>query len=131
MGNPNPKISEKFLKLTRPIAPIPGDEPLAAKPVAVRIGVSVYESVNRLGKAARVGWLRRVITEAAQRELMGNVTDVSNASQSPGVAQSGLLITGNPAVKDVSPPGPGEKPETTPRGTKRGRKPKGENHAKP
>jgi hypothetical protein len=99
-------------------------EPLAAKPTQVRLPVRVEQAIRRLNNH-KSPWLRRVITEAAQRELMGNVTDVSNASQSPGVAQSGLLITGNPAVKDVSPPGPGsEKP-------KRGRKPKGENHANP
>ena len=108
MGNPNPKVSEKFLKLTRPIAPIPGNEPLAAKPVAVRIGVSVYDSVNRLSKADRVGWLRRVITEAAQRELMTDVTDVADV--------------GNDA--DTKP----VMEATVPSVPKRGRKTKGEIH---
>ncbi len=106
MGNPNPKISEKFLKLTRPIAPIPGNEPLASKPVAVRIGVSVYESVNRLSKSDRVGWLRRVITEAAQRELMGN----------------------EPAAVDVADTRPGDVAAAVATPKRRGRKPKGETH---
>ena len=112
MGNPNPKISEKFLKLTRPIAPVPGNEPLAAKPVAVRIGVSVYDSVNRLSKADRVGWLRRVITEAAQRELMGNAPQASLDSSTN--VEMGL--------------NPGSSGDGVAAPKRRGGKPKGETH---
>jgi hypothetical protein len=64
-GNPNPVLTPEFL--TQRIQPI-GDMP--DEPLAVRVGRSVCESVSTLSQRDRINWLRRVITEAAQRELM-------------------------------------------------------------
>lgn len=69
-GNPNPVLTPEFLaQRIQPIGDMP-DEPLGEKPLAVRVGRSIYESVSALSQRDRINWLRRVITEAAQRELM-------------------------------------------------------------
>lgn len=49
-----------------------GDEPLSKRVIGVRLPESVYEVVHRLPD--RTEWLRRVISEAAQRELMNDDT---------------------------------------------------------
>jgi hypothetical protein len=45
-----------------------GDEPLADKALSVRVEQDVDRAVRSLPN--RTQWLRRVITEAAQRELL-------------------------------------------------------------
>lgn len=47
-----------------------GDEPLSKQVVGVRLPESIHALVQTLPD--RTEWLRRVITEAAQRELMGD-----------------------------------------------------------
>jgi len=47
-----------------------GDEPLSKQVIGVRLPESVYEAVHNLPN--RTEWLRRVISEAAQRELMND-----------------------------------------------------------
>ncbi|MBD1871822.1 hypothetical protein H6F95_31865 [Cyanobacteria bacterium FACHB-471] len=42
-------------------------EPLASKATQVRLPISVSKAVEELGKQ-KTAWLRRVISEAAQRE---------------------------------------------------------------
>jgi hypothetical protein len=69
-GNPSPVLTKEFLKQRiKPIGDMP-NEPLGEKPLAVRVGKSVYESVSSLDQRDRINWLRRVITDAAKRELM-------------------------------------------------------------
>jgi hypothetical protein len=69
-GNPNPVLTSEFLaQRIQPIGDMP-NEPLGEKPLAVRVGKSIYESVSTLNQRDRINWLRRIITEAAQRELM-------------------------------------------------------------
>jgi hypothetical protein len=69
-GNPNPLLTKEFLEQRiKPIGDMP-NEPLGEKPLAVRVGKSVYESVSSLNQRDRINWLRRVITDAAKRELM-------------------------------------------------------------
>lgn len=69
-GNPKPVITPEFeAAKIKPIGDLP-DEPLGEKPLAVRVGKSIYESVSTLSQKDRINWLRRVITEAAERELM-------------------------------------------------------------
>lgn len=46
-----------------------GPEPLAKKAKSVRLPKSIDELVNRLPSVQRSDWLRRVIGEAAMREL--------------------------------------------------------------
>lgn len=48
-------------------API-GEETMVDKPVSVRLPLEVYKLIAPLPKRAE--WLRRVISEAAERELM-------------------------------------------------------------
>lgn len=45
-----------------------GDEPMAEKPLTVRVPVDVDAAVRALDKPS--DWLRRVITEAARKELI-------------------------------------------------------------
>ncbi len=60
-------------------------EPLADKPTQVRLPVSIEQAIRRLD-THKSPWLRRVITEAAQRELMGDTpqSGLNDANNSPG-----------------------------------------------
>lgn len=49
-----------------------GDEPLSKQVVGVRLPESIHAMVQTLPH--RTEWLRRVITEAVQRELMADAT---------------------------------------------------------
>jgi pyrimidine operon attenuation protein/uracil phosphoribosyltransferase len=53
-------------------APV-GDQALADRPTQVRLTVEIDEVVRSLPNRAE--WLRRVITEAAQRELLSSGTE--------------------------------------------------------
>ncbi len=64
MGNPKPKLEN-----LKPFSPI-GSEALADKQIQVRLPKDVDEAVRSLPD--KTDWLRRVIVEAAKRELMGN-----------------------------------------------------------
>ncbi|MDX2096429.1 MAG: hypothetical protein SFW36_01520 [Leptolyngbyaceae cyanobacterium bins.59] len=70
MPNPHPVQSQKFLdKQFKPQGTIPSDKPLSKKAIAVKLPEDIDEVVRALPNSAE--WLRRVITEAARRELMG------------------------------------------------------------
>jgi hypothetical protein len=62
MPNPNPR--------TEFLVPIPriGDEPLATQVLGTKVPKDIDAAVRALPN--RSEWLRRVITEAAQRELL-------------------------------------------------------------
>lgn len=65
---PNPRGNVKTLK---PFAKTyEGDAALSSKPLAVKVPLRVDSVVRQLPNKAE--WLRRVITEAAERELMEN-----------------------------------------------------------
>ncbi len=49
----------------------PNPEPLADKALSVRLPVLMDAVIRALPKEQRADWLRRVLCEAAQRELMG------------------------------------------------------------
>ncbi|MCS6781905.1 MAG: hypothetical protein NZ482_01810 [Gloeomargarita sp. SKYG98] len=66
MPNPRPKIEN--LKPFRPM----GEQALKGR-LFVRVTSEIEEAVKSLEDAS--GWLRRVITEAAQRELLGIVSE--------------------------------------------------------
>ena len=66
-GNPNPFITPKF-EQSRFKRADGGTEPLADKLLCVRLTQSVDATVRSLPNMS--SWVRRVITEAAQRELM-------------------------------------------------------------
>jgi len=47
-------------------------EPLADKALSVRLPVSIDAVIRKLPSEERAAWLRRVLCEAVQRELMVN-----------------------------------------------------------
>jgi hypothetical protein len=57
-----------------------GDEPLSKQVIGVRLPESIYEAVHNLPNRAE--WLRRVISEAAQRELMAEPDDSAKSLDS-------------------------------------------------
>jgi hypothetical protein len=66
-GNPNPVITPEFkAQQFQPQGEI--NSPLSSKAIGIKLPVEVDEVVRSLPQKAE--WLRRVITEAAQRELM-------------------------------------------------------------
>ncbi len=69
-GNPNPVIPAKFAEARFKAQGNP-DEALADVSIQVRLTRSIDSVVRSLPN--RSAWLRRVITEAAQRELMKEV----------------------------------------------------------
>lgn len=66
-GNPNPVITPEFEQNQFKRADN-STEPLAKKLLCVRLTHSVDEAVRSLPNMS--AWVRRVITEAAERELM-------------------------------------------------------------
>ena len=78
MPNPNPRQTEEFKKhWFKPVGEAP-PEKLERTPVAVTVGKSIYAAIQSLDRPDRITWLRRVITEAAQRELLGQATVSEN-----------------------------------------------------
>ncbi|MCS6782286.1 MAG: hypothetical protein NZ821_06830 [Gloeomargarita sp. SKYB31] len=72
MGNPHPVQTEEFKrKRFQPVGEVP-PEKLHRTPVAVTVGESIYRAIQQLDRPARITWLRRVITNAAKRDLMGD-----------------------------------------------------------
>lgn len=70
-GNPNPVQTEKFKKKRyQPLGEIPGDLPLAKKVTGIKLPVDVHEALEALPKKERITWLRKVISEAARKELI-------------------------------------------------------------
>lgn len=70
MSNPNPKTDQLKPYQARAIA-LHCDgitEPLAAKPLTVRVPVEVDEAIRGLPNKAE--WMRRVLTEAVAKELL-------------------------------------------------------------
>lgn len=67
-GNPDPVMTAEFIAQQRKRADAT-TEPLAGKQVQVRLPVNVDAAIAKLG-SEKTPWLRRVITEAAQRELL-------------------------------------------------------------
>lgn len=69
-GNPHPIQTDAFKsKQFQPISTLP-NEKLAASPLSVKVGASIYAAVMALPQAQRITWLRRVITDAAIAELL-------------------------------------------------------------
>jgi hypothetical protein len=66
-GNPNPVITPEF-KANQFKRGDNTTEPMAKKNIQLRLTESIDSAVRSLPN--RSAWLRRVITEAAQRELM-------------------------------------------------------------
>jgi hypothetical protein len=72
MANPNPKT-----EYLRPIQRMDDtEEPLAALALSARVPVHIDAIIRQ--HPNRSAWLRRVITEAAQRELMNQEADGAN-----------------------------------------------------
>jgi len=81
-GNPRPIQTEKFKEgWFKPQGEIPPGEKLASQMLAVRVTESIDAAVRALPEKS--AWLRRVITEAAKRELLGQATVNEKATPSP------------------------------------------------
>ena len=81
-GNPRPIQTEKFKEgWFKPQGEIPPGEKLASKMLAVRVTESIDAAVRALPEKS--AWLRRVISEAAKRELLGQATVSEKATPSP------------------------------------------------
>ncbi|MDS3860094.1 hypothetical protein RIF25_04655 [Thermosynechococcaceae cyanobacterium BACA0444] len=119
-GNPNPVQTPEFkAKQFKAFGEV--SQPLSSRVLGVKLPIDIDKAVFNLPPKERVPWVRRVIAEAAQRELMGNAPQATSVvSPTPG------LDTTNGSGDDVlnlgATSGPGDV-ETKP---KRGRKPKGE-----
>lgn len=68
-GNPNPKLPKEFLE-SQFKRQDDSTAPMAAKNIQLRLTADIDEVIRKLPN--RSGWLRKVITEAAKRELMDN-----------------------------------------------------------
>ncbi|MGL5805702.1 hypothetical protein [Chroococcidiopsis sp.] len=68
MSNPNPKIEQ-----LKPYQAVAGDVQLAEQPLAVRVNEKVDSLIRKLPNKAE--WMRRVLTEAAERELLQEFQD--------------------------------------------------------
>lgn len=78
-GNPNPVQTDE-LKAMQFVRDDDSSEPLSKTLTCVRLTQSVHEAIQ--GLPSKSGWLRRVITEAAHRELMGDSQqEVSKSEQ--------------------------------------------------
>jgi len=69
-GNPRPVQTERFKQgWFKPQGELPPGEKLASKILGVRVTEPIYAAVSALPEQS--AWLRRVISEAARRELLG------------------------------------------------------------
>ena len=72
-GNPQPKQTEEFKrKRFQPIGDIPGDQPLSKVSTSIKLPIDVHEAINALPKKEKISWLRRVVSDAARKELISN-----------------------------------------------------------
>ena len=69
MPNPNPKITKDFIeKQFKAISDLP-PEKLAKQYVAVKLPQSIDKKIRALPQKDRIEWLRRVLIDAANKEL--------------------------------------------------------------
>ena len=72
-GNPNPKQTEEFKrKRFQPLGEIPGDQPLSKVTTSIKLPQDVHEAIHALPKKEKITWLRRVVSDAARKELISN-----------------------------------------------------------
>ena len=70
-GNPKPKQTEGFKrKRFQPIGDVPGDQPLSKVTTSIKLPLDVHEAINALPKKEKITWLRRVVSDAARKELI-------------------------------------------------------------
>ena len=72
----NPKSLENLKAMPRL-----GSEPLASKPLCVKVPQSVDDAIRSLDSPSE--WLRRVITDAAERELLPPAEPIATAKAEP------------------------------------------------
>lgn len=71
MANYKPTQTEKFkAKQFKAKGEIPGDQPLAKKPISIKLPVDVDAAIKALPDEERVTWLRKVICNGAYAELL-------------------------------------------------------------
>jgi len=89
MPNPSPRQTEEFKKhWFKRVGEAPTDEKLERTPVAVTVGKSIYEAIHRMDRPERITWLRKLITEAVRRELLGQPQEGSEKATPPAAPDS-------------------------------------------
>lgn len=70
MPNPHPTQTEEFKsKQFKAIGEVPEGVKLGKTPIAAKVPEDVEKLILALPKAERISWIRKVLTEAARREL--------------------------------------------------------------
>ena len=102
MPNPNPRQTEEFKKhWFKPVGAVPAEK-LERKPVAVTVGKSIYAAIFSLERPDRITWLRRVITEAAKRELLEQTQGTGKENQEPSPPPAGSQVDVQELVEEMS-----------------------------
>lgn len=84
MPNPSPRQTEAFeAKKFKAIAPLPEGEKLGKRPISAKVPEDVEALIFALPQKERVHWLRRVLTDAARKDL-GNFKKTLDDSRLPG-----------------------------------------------
>jgi len=106
-GNPKPVQTDKFKSTWfKPKGAVYSDYPLADKPTQVRLAEDITAAIDALGDE-KTPWLRRVITQAARTELMGEFPVVN--TDAPGEPDRAELVEllntalGMTKAKDIKP----------------------------
>ncbi len=69
MPNPNPKITKGFIeKQFKPVSDLPREK-LAKQSLAVKLPQSIDQKIRAMPQKERIEWLRRVLIDAANKEL--------------------------------------------------------------
>jgi hypothetical protein len=69
-GNPEPVQTELFLaKQNKRVEDLFSNEPLADKPLTIKLPQFVYDAIQALPKEEKVSWLRNLISVAAVERL--------------------------------------------------------------
>ncbi|AFY62799.1 hypothetical protein [Synechococcus sp. PCC 6312] len=100
-GNPNPVQTPEFLAKQFPPAPDVPPTVKLGEPICVAVPLPIDAEIRRLKN--RSIWLRRVIIEAAQRELMGNAPQAGLEDAKPGLDDPILGTTTKPGAAEVKP----------------------------
>jgi len=104
MPNPSPRQTEEFKKHRfKPVGEAPTDEKLERTPVAVTVGKSIYEAIHKLDRQERITWLRKLITEAARKELLNQEQGTGTGNHEPSPSPENSHFFSKPGTLQPSP----------------------------
>ncbi len=102
MPNPSPRQTEEFKKhCYQPKGAVYSDYPLADKPTQVRLAEDITAAVDALGED-KTPWLRRVISEAAKRELLGQPEMTGKENHEPSPPPASPQVDVQELVKELA-----------------------------